>query len=297
MRTNNFNGDKGLASRNNNNNNNNNNYQFVNQCGGSEFASASEVLDYLKSTEFNYSISAKGYPTFRGGIIKNNDGYYNLVMFFNDLEEPAKSIPFGQRITLNKVEEALAIMQDYIDNNRRGLYFWNQHEQRFEGQDFQEWRGYEPMIETASNALTLIKENNDYKTIWNIREAFKLTDDLYGFSPMETIYHKNISVVVSALTEVIENMMYLETAEDKQERKKLKNQVDHLLMKSEVLIKSLAEGVVSLNGTKSSGSPYFHLTDPSQDIYTYNGRDFYMWDGWYSSKNVMIELADKQFNK
>ena len=92
-------------------------------------------------------------------------------------------------------------------------------------------------------------------------------------------------------------MSLLESAE-KREKFKLERDIDNLFNKTEMLLESLANGVVTLDGTKSQGSPFFHITDPSYDVYTYNGRDFYMWDGWYgSSKKVMMELADKKFNK
>lgn len=41
---------------------------------------------------------------------------------------------------------------------------------------------------------------------------------------------------------------------------------------------------------------FFHLLNPEQDIYEYNGKKFYMWDGWHSSLKVMQEIADKKFN-
>jgi len=61
---------------------------------------------------------------------------------------------------------------------------------------------------------------------------------------------------------------------------------------------NLVAGVVTLDGTKSDGSPFFHITDPTYDVHTYNGRDFYMWDCWYgSSLKIMEGKADKYFNE
>ena len=54
----------------------------------------------------------------------------------------------------------------------------------------------------------------------------------------------------------------------------------------------LSKGVVYFDPDR-----YIHLLNPSEDIYEYNGRMFYMWDGWHSSLKVMKEIADKQFNK
>lgn len=64
------------------------------------------------------------------------------------------------------------------------------------------------------------------------------------------------------------------------------------------MVRSLARGVVRFRYGQGFdyGRRYWHLTDPKQDVYEYNGRNFYLWDGWHSSPDVMAEIADKQFN-
>lgn len=177
------------------------------------------------------------------------------------------------------------------------IYFWNQKEQNFELNTIPEWVGYEPMVDVATDALTLIKENKDFQTVRDIREALNLIDCRYGSGDAEYFYHKNIREITRTLVSILQHMSLLESAE-KREKFKLERDIDNLFNKTEMLLESLANGVVTLDGTKSQGSPFFHITDPSYDVYTYNGRDFYMWDGWYgSSKKVMMELADKKFNK
>lgn len=178
------------------------------------------------------------------------------------------------------------------------LYFWNQKEQKFELNSIPEWVGYEPMVEVAKESLEIIKANKDYKTVRNIIKAFKEVDNNYGYSDAETIYHKNIGEIASTLHRIAQNMMYLESAEDKREKFNLKRDIDNLFTKAEMLLRSLADGVVTLDGTKSQGSPFFHITDPTYDVHTYNGRDFYMWDCWYgSSLKIMEGMADKYFNE
>lgn len=178
------------------------------------------------------------------------------------------------------------------------LYFWNQKEQKFELNTIPEWTGYELMIQVATEALTLIKENKDYKTVRNLCKAFCDIDRCYGFSDAENIYHLNISNIAGILTTITQNMMYLDSAETKEEKKALKGLLERGFTQVETLIRSLADGVVTLNGTKSQGSPFFHITDPDYDVYTYKGRNFYVWDGWYySSRKVMEEMADKFFGE
>ena len=177
------------------------------------------------------------------------------------------------------------------------LYFWKQKEQNFVLNDIPEWVGYEPMVEVATDAYTLIKENKDYKTVHNIYKALSAVDNNYGYSDAENIYHKNIGEVMSQLAYILHGRSMLESTEDKKEKKDIQRVIDNLFVKAETLLRSLANGVVTLDGTKSNGSPFFHITDPSRDVYNYNGRDFYLWDGWHSSLKVMKEIADKIFNK
>lgn len=171
------------------------------------------------------------------------------------------------------------------------IYFWNQKNQNFELSSIPEWVGYEPMVEVAKESLEIIKANKDYKTVRNIIKAFKAVDNNYGYSDAETIYHKNIGEIASTLHRIAQNMMYIESAEDKREKLNLKRDIDNLFTKVETKLRDLSRGVVY------AGNKFYHITDPSQDIYTYNGRDFYMWDGWHSSKKVMEGMADKCFNE
>lgn len=178
------------------------------------------------------------------------------------------------------------------------IYFWNQKNQNFELNEIPEWVGYEPMVETATDALTLIKENKDFQTVRNIREALNIIDCRYGSSDAEYIYHKNIREVTRTLANILNTRSMLESADSKKEKNDIQRVIDNLFTKAETELRDLSRGVVTLDGTKSQGSPFFHITDPSQDIYTYNGRDFYMWDGWYgSSLKIMEGKADKYFNE
>ena len=61
---------------------------------------------------------------------------------------------------------------------------------------------------------------------------------------------------------------------------------------------ALSSGVVRYSEARGfdCGKRYWHIFNPEQDIYEYNGRKFYMWDGWHSSLKVMKEIADKKFN-
>ena len=177
------------------------------------------------------------------------------------------------------------------------IYFWNQKEQNFELSSIPEWVGYETMVDVATDALTLIKENKDLQTVLNIREALNLIDCRYGTSDAEHFYHKNIREVTSTLANILQYMSLLEWDQQgkdtvgytAKEKKEIKRNIDNLLTKAETKLRDLSRGVVY------DGNRFYHITDPSQDIYTYNGRDFYMWDGWHSSKKVMEELADKKF--
>lgn len=178
------------------------------------------------------------------------------------------------------------------------IYFWNQKEQNFELRSIPEWVGYEPMVETATDALTLIKENKDFQTVRNLREALNLIDCRYGSSDAEYLYHKNIREITSTLDNILQYMRLLEWDQQgkdavgytAKEKKEIKRNIDNLLTKAETKLRDLSRGVVYYNNR------FYHIADPSQDIYSYNGRDFYMWDGWHSSKKVMMELADKKFN-
>ena len=64
------------------------------------------------------------------------------------------------------------------------------------------------------------------------------------------------------------------------------------------MVRSLSRGVVRYSEARcfDYGKRYWHIFNPEQDIYEYNGRKFYMWDGWHSSLKVMEEIADKEFN-
>lgn len=65
-----------------------------------------------------------------------------------------------------------------------------------------------------------------------------------------------------------------------------------------VRVKELSRGVVRYGYARAfdDNNRYWHIFHPEQDIYEYNGRKFYMWDGWHSSLKVMKEVADRQFN-
>lgn len=62
-------------------------------------------------------------------------------------------------------------------------------------------------------------------------------------------------------------------------------------------VKELSRGVVRYSKTFGFdyGKRYWHIFYPEQDIYEYNGREFYFWDGWHSSLKVMKEIADREF--
>ena len=64
------------------------------------------------------------------------------------------------------------------------------------------------------------------------------------------------------------------------------------------MVRDLSKGVVRYSEHRcfDYGKRYWHIFNPEQDIYEYNGRKFYMWDGWHSSLKVMKEIADKEFN-
>ena len=179
------------------------------------------------------------------------------------------------------------------------IYFWNQKNQNFELNEIPEWVGYEPMVDVATDALTLIKENKDFQTVLNIREALNLIDCRYGSSDAEYFYHKNIREVASTLANILQYTRLLEWDQQGKdtagytvkEKKDIQRVIDNLFTKAETKLLDLSKGVVYV------GDRFYHITDPSQDIYTYNGRDFYMWDGWHSSKKVMEGMADKCFNE
>lgn len=65
-----------------------------------------------------------------------------------------------------------------------------------------------------------------------------------------------------------------------------------------IMVRDLSKGVVRYSEQSGFdyGKRFWHIFNPEQDIYEYNGRKFYMWDGWYSSLKVMKEAADRQFN-
>ena len=171
------------------------------------------------------------------------------------------------------------------------IYFWNQKNQNFELNNIPEWVGYEPMVDVATDALTLIKENKDYQVVHNIYLALGEIDSRYGYSDAEDIYHKNIGEIKHILANILQTRSLLESAESKKEKKDIQRVIDNLFTKAETELRDLSRGVVYV------GNMFYHITDPSQDIYTYNGRDFYMWDGWHSSKKVMEGKADKCFNE
>ena len=64
------------------------------------------------------------------------------------------------------------------------------------------------------------------------------------------------------------------------------------------MVRGLSKGVVRYSEQSGFdyGKRFWHIFNPEQDIYEYNGREFYFWDGWYSSLKVMKEIADKKFN-
>lgn len=171
------------------------------------------------------------------------------------------------------------------------IYFWNQKNQNFELNSIPEWVGYEPMVDVATDALTLIKENKDYQVVHNIYLALGEIDSRYGYSDAEDIYHKNIGEIKHILANILNTRSMLESADNKKEKKDIQRVIDNLFTKVETKLRDLSRGVVYV------GNRFYHITDPSQDIYTYNGRDFYMWDGWHSSKKVMEGMADKCFNE
>ena len=156
----------------------------------------------------------------------------------------------------------------------KAVYFYNRGE--FVQNGIADWTNYETMISTAKDIQKVLEGGYDYETLKNIQETLEKVIRYYdGFENDESIDVKTSAGCYSAnlgrLKDDVKEAMAYYTMED-----------------TGWLGRAYYQNKGFLN--------FFHTLNPEQDIYTYNGRDFYLWDGWHSSLKVMKEIADKKFN-
>lgn len=181
------------------------------------------------------------------------------------------------------------------------VYFYNRGEFVMNG--IGTWTNYETMISTAKDIQRVLEGGYDYETLKNIQETLEKVIRYYdGFENDESIDVVTSAACYSAnlgrLKDDVKEAMAYYTMEGTgwlgsayyQNKGFLKN----CMTKIDTKLRDMSRGVV-YDGP-GRGNHFFHILNPEQDIHTYNGRDFYLWDGWHSSLKVMKEIADKRFN-
>ena len=168
------------------------------------------------------------------------------------------------------------------------VYFWNQPNQVFELKSVPDWSGYETMISTAKQVQDILNGECKHSDYRNIFETLNRVSDYYGNKTTANgadFYAKNL-LYASDLALKIYN-----------DYASFPDYTERLITRLKTAIRGLANGVVyDGNANPSYGNNFYDILNPQSDIYEYNGRKFYLWDGWHSSRKVMAESADKQFN-
>lgn len=181
------------------------------------------------------------------------------------------------------------------------VYFYNRGEFVMNG--IGTWTNYETMISTAKDIQKVLEAGCDYETLKNIQETLEKVIRYYdGFENDESIdvatsadcYRANLGRLKDDVKEAMAYYTMEYTGWMGSAYYQDKGFLENCMTKINTKLRDMANGVVY--GSPKFGNHFFHTLNPEQDIYTYNGRDFYRWDGWHSSLKVMKEIADKKFN-
>ena len=277
----------------------------TNGCGA--FTAFNEVIDYLKNN--NYAVLVKDCPQFRAFLLKN-DGVYTLKIHYLAKDYCSayyeKQYEFGERLTVKKIAKIEALMDEAVDN-----YYEPKTEKVYvkKGNDFTEievpsFEGYETMVSTAKDVSAIVNGDEiDFEKINNCIETVDKVIEYYEASSFEA--KKTFILMLNCLNrqlsnEYFDNANLLSAYKTKQKlgARHLRAPKWNRSAKLRTLLRDMERGVVyySADSSYTYGYRYWHTLNPAEDIYEYNGRKFYMWDGWHSSLKVMKEVADRQFN-
>lgn len=175
----------------------------------------------------------------------------------------------------------------YIYSNGGG--FLNTEPRGFTEIEIPSFEGYETMVSTANDIVTILDSFDFKKKNECLEKTFACIDTL---AELEKYYKGNevfVWNIKKAKTELELNVAYNTGVNGK------RNWVNRWNCN---MVRDLANGVVRFSDSKGKdyGKRYWHIFNLIGDTIEYNGKKFYMWDGWHSSYDVMKEIADKQFN-
>lgn len=165
------------------------------------------------------------------------------------------------------------------------------------------FEGYETMVSTAKDISAIVNgEVVGFDELSNCIETVEKVVKYYEDSNYEA--KKTFVLMLNCLkrqleTEVWDNTRLVEAYKFKNSMgARVKAPMWNRTAKLRTLLRDMERGVVyySADSSYTYGYRYWHSMNPAEDIYEYNGRKFYMWDGWHSSLKVMKEIADKKFN-
>lgn len=265
----------------------------TNGCGA--FTAFNEVIDYLKNN--NYAVLVKDCPQFRAFLLKN-DGIYTLKIHFLAKDYCSayyeKQYEFGERLTAKKIAKIEALMDEAVDNyyEPKTEKVYVKTTDGFTEIEIPSFEGYETMVSTMTDVKTVLEGMNTKnkkecaEKVTNCIETVEKLIDYYSeHLPEDYVIYNNL---YQAKLDLELNLSYNLGVNGK------RSWIDKFYGR----VKELSRGVVRYSESKGMdyGNRYWHIFNPEQDIYEYNGRKFYMWDGWHSSLKVMQAAADRQFN-
>lgn len=165
-----------------------------------------------------------------------------------------------------------------------------------------DWQNYETYINTAKDIQKVLESGYDYQVLKSIKETVEKVMSYYDeFESDENIDIQVGSIVLRKnlawLRDDVKDAMAYYTMEGTgwlgSAYYKDKGFLNKCMTKINTKLRDIANGVAYGDPTHRH---IYHILEPERDYVIYNGREFYKWDGWHSSRKVMEEMADKQFN-
>lgn len=168
-----------------------------------------------------------------------------------------------------------------------------------------EWSNCETMVSVAKECLTVLEGGYDYQVLKSLKETCeKVQADYEALNRKKKDRPEGAWVIannfrIAAMYLKMAMWFYPEWKEVDKWNKKTGDKEFHnqSMSYAKEELTNMSNGLVEMMVPELGAVRLFNTMNPEQDIYTYNGQDFYKWDGWDSSnKKELEEMADKMFN-